>query len=313
MKEKNKPLLIIKLTMTKIDISEKDKKLLDRLNNSDSTIDTRAAHVFETLFLNKYFKDFVEKIREIDGVPQGGYSNDRKEDFIEEFYIDERIENFSEIKFDEERDYEKGIKFNRMYSEIKMRQFLSDNNLFYSQDKIGKYSAGLVMCCAREYILFGDFFGVNTRLGFISRSNEKNKEDEIRINFVSDISKKEAKEFIDKNWDHIEKVKNSIKGEDNKNKTFPRKKFVRNCEIFNCNEKFKNNSDQEEGYKVSKVKKELGLDLELGTIRKQIHTIRERYNEINKDSTKLDFLVNKSVDEGIEKESDKVEFFNEDV
>ncbi|MEN9881025.1 MAG: hypothetical protein RLZZ308_208 [Candidatus Parcubacteria bacterium] len=67
--------------MNKIELSEKDEEIFNRLN-SLGAIGKRALFIFQYLFLRKDFRDFVSAVRETEGLPKNGLDITKKKTLI---------------------------------------------------------------------------------------------------------------------------------------------------------------------------------------------------------------------------------------
>lgn len=259
-----------------IEFTENDRKIFEKLTKG-TTLERRAAMIFQILILRDDFKHLVKTLRKkfFDSLSKSEVvlvkSGVLPERFITRGAIVRDVAYATCYTLGDELSKEIDA-----YSES-ILAYLKTEDLF--SDKI-------IRQIIIEYVLFGDIFMLGCDVGMIHVTEyDEGMENEIVFTFMAGVRKEEALEFVSTNWDAVKSFQTRIS-----NRSSLRLKvqayFPRDVKIYNCYARLLMMDPKKRGGRYPDIlaRKELKLldiDVTEETIRSVVVRIQKLKDSIN--------------------------------
>ena len=283
------------------EITKKDYEIIKKLENGTSD-KKRFAEMFKLMLIDNDFKNLVKKIRKKLNLPKDGldFNNKKHSKIIGRF-----VESGG-ITANDSYVYNPFVSLDRVRKgcDEEVGLFLEQKNNYGLEKKYfyhNKYPRSLEYPI-NEYILFNDVIPTDTELISITRTFYREElesdiiknpkfykilkkdglkpfvfDESITVSFSPYVTKKELLEYIERNWNQIELLRDSILGEKRTKKRIKSKKnFFRDVYIYQKFQEYKKTSSNYPELKVvSFLKKEHNIFLSEGTIRSVVSRINK--------------------------------------
>lgn len=253
--------------MNKIDFSQKDELIFEKLNNLGA-LGKRALFIFQHLFLREDFRKLVMDIRQKLGIPTTGLepkNNTEHRKIVEERFLDHGGFN-GEIIFNTK------IKLDCDANQL-VDRYIEQSGIDSSVPNMD-LAEGFIKSVIQEYVVLNDFVGFfkgSFALATVETYGDFKQDDddrdpvEMRFSIPISAKKEEVKDYFDTIWGNVEFARKEILSEKDRVRFRPRANFIRDLRILNKYIEIENLSiaqrkDRGISYIEIATKKELALE-----------------------------------------------------
>jgi|GEM_PF-2840331 len=221
--------------MNKVDFSQKDELVFEKLNNFGA-LGKRALFIFQHLFLREDFRKLVAEIRQKLDIPASGLepkANTEHRKIVEEKFLDHGGFN-GEIIFNTK------IRLDSETSHL-VDRYIEQSGIDSSVPNMD-LAEGFIKSVIQEYIVFNDFLGffkgsfalatVET-YGDFKQDGDDRDPVELRFSIPISAKKEEVKDYFDTIWGNVEFARKEILSEKDRVRFRPRANFIRDLRILN--------------------------------------------------------------------------------